>query len=374
MKLVPVAVCVATLWLSSVLKAQRPVEFDDGKLTSLVAIVENDVFWQLGNNFDRNYTGGLGLQASGSFVRRAHLDAPLALFDKLSTMRRAHAASPRKYYTLSLFGTAFTPDSLNFTGVLADDRPYGSIVALSVRRVSVDDETMERAWSSELVIGALGLPVARNAQTWLHRKVRGANGTTPYDPLGWDQQISNGGEPTFLYRATYERVVAGDRAPDVRKHLQVAAGAQASVGYYTQATLLGSARLGWFDSQFWEFNPAAVGAANQNRGLGRKAATWEFFAFGALRPRVIAYNALLQGQFRQSAHTFSGSEIERLQVEWDLGLAALIRPLRLQLVWNAYPGRSADFKGPQARTHTWGSLMLLWSPRVQALGDAVPPS
>ena len=61
-----------------------PGEFDDGKFTAFSFFAENDVIPQLGRNKDRNYTGGFAFQASGSFVRRAHLDAPLVFIDRLS--------------------------------------------------------------------------------------------------------------------------------------------------------------------------------------------------------------------------------------------------------------------------------------------------
>jgi hypothetical protein len=353
----------------------RLPEFDDGTLTSLALFAENDVLFQLGHNQDRNYTGGFGFQFSGTFVRKLHLTAPLRLVDRLTTMERAHESSPRRYYTMMLVGTGFTPDSLNTADPLPTDRPYGSIVGLSVRRLTVDNATFASAWSSELVLGVLGLHAARNVQTWLHRKLRAHSGElTPYDPLGWANQISDGGEATALYRVTYERLLAGDPAgPGIRKHKQLVGGAQATAGYYTNATLLSSARLGWFSSDFWEFSPGAMGIVQQNLGTGRhRKPEGEFFLFGGLRPRLIGYNALLQGQFKESKVTFSAGDIERLQMEWDFGAAAFVPLGRagLQFAWNFFAGRSAEFRGPESRTHSWGSAFLVFSIPV---GPSTPP-
>jgi hypothetical protein len=191
----------------------------------------------------------------------------------------------------------------------------------------------------------------------------------PYDPLGWGNQISDGGEFTALYRVSYERRLLGDPSGPGRKNFQVSGGGQVSAGYYTNATLLSMARWGWFDSDFWEFSPGATNIATQNTGSGsRRQPTGELFLFAGLRPRIIGYNALLQGQFRSSAHTLSASEIERLQLEWDLGVAGFIRPLRLQLVWNFLPGRSAEHKKAEARAHSWGSLMAVYSWPVKVPG------
>ena len=348
-------------------------DFDDGSLTAFTITAENDVLFQLGHNMDRNYTGGFAFQSAGSFVRKGHLDAPLRAIDRLTTFRQWHEAFPRRYYSLMIVGTGFTPDSLKTTVLLPEDRPYGSIVGISVRRLTVNDKSFDEAWSSELTLGMLGLHVARNLQTWLHRRIRAHTGKpTPYDPLGWSNQISDGGEPTALYRVNYERRLLGDLSgPNTRKRWQLVGGAQGSAGYYTNATLLTSARVGWFVSDFWEFTPSATNIATQNLGGGRRhPPRWELAAFGGLRPRVIAYNALLQGQFKSNPHEFSAAEIRRLQLEWELGAAAYVPICRagLQIVWNVYAGRTAEFDAAESRTHTWGSILAVFSIPVKPLG------
>jgi hypothetical protein len=87
---------------------------------------------------------------------------------------------------------------------------------------------------------------------------------------------------------------------------------------------------------------------------------WEFFVFAGARPRLNIYNALLQGQFRDSVHTV---DIRREQFEWDLGVSASI--LRLRLTWNVLAGRTPEFTGGQSRTHTWGSLVATYTKRVK---------
>lgn len=336
------------------------LEFDDGSFTVFSAFFENDVVPHIGRNEDRNYTYGIGLQASGTFIRKGHLDAPLKALDALSGMRRAHARSPRRFYTLMAFATGFTPDTLNTSAPVRDDRPYASIVGVSVRRLTVNDRTWDRAWSSELAIGVFGLDVVGDLQTKVHRWNRRRSGKeTPYDPLGWSNQISHGGEPTALYRVAYERRLAGDESgPDVRKHWQVVGGGMASAGYYTNIALLSSARAGWFSSEFWEFSPGAMHNGNQNLGQGRRRrASWELFVYGGVRPRLVAYNAMMQGQFKDSVHTVTP---RRLVAEWDGGLAAYVPFIRTQLVWQFAQGRSPEFEGSR-RVHTWGSLLAVFS-------------
>ncbi len=340
------------------------LEFDDGSLTAVAGFFENDLLWHLGENEDRNYTYGFALQFSGSFVRKSGIVAPLTALDHLSGLRHAHNTSRRRYYTLLAFATGFTPDRLNTPEPIPDDRPYGSIVGVAVRRLTVNAKTFDRAWSTELAIGALGLDLVGDLQTGIHTWNRSRSGKeTPYDPEGWPNQISHGGEPTALYRASYERRLLGDESgPDVRKHWQAVGGAQASVGYYTNVSLLSSARLGWFSSEFWEFSPGAMGLATQNLGLGkRRRPQWELFLYGGARPRVVAYNALLQGQFRSSVHTVKP---RRLVAEWEGGVAAFVPFIRTQVIWQIGQGRSPEFQGSR-RTHTWGSIVGVFSVPVR---------
>jgi hypothetical protein len=315
---------------------------------------ENDSIQLPGRDEDRNYTGGFGFQFSGNFVEKAHLDAPLRGMDRLTRFSKKHEASPMQFHTLLVFGTAFTPDNLNTRRPIRNDRPYASIIGLSARRLTVDQESFDEAWSSELAIGVLGLPVARNLQTWIHRRLRDRSGRAyPYDPLGWQNQISDGGEPTALYRVGYERRLLGAQSgPDTRKHFQLSGGFAGSAGYYTNVNLAANARLGWFTSDFWEFTAGALEVGNQvlgNNDLPR----WELFVFAGARPRLNFYNALLQGQFRDSVHTV---DLKHTVFEWDLGVSAFIPKARLRLTWNALAGRTSEFEGGPPRTHTWGSV------------------
>jgi hypothetical protein len=342
-------------------------ERDDGTFTAFSFYAENDLF-QLGRvDEDRNYTGGFGFQFSGSFICKDRLDAPLRGLDRLTGAEKKHRALERRFYTLLVFGTAFTPDNLNDADPIPDDRPYGSLVGVSVRRLSVNDESFDEAWSSELAVAMLGLPVARNAQTWIHRRLRARSGSVmPYDPLGWHNQISDGGEPTALYRVGYERRLLGSLSGnDNRKHFQITGGVAGSVGYYTNVNALTNARLGWFTSNFWEFTPGAmnnIGAQNLGTGIRRPNSQWELFLFAGARPRLNIYNALLQGQFRESVHTVG---IKYGTFEWDLGVAAFIPALRMQLTWNALTGRTSEFKGGTPRSHSWGSLVATYAVRVK---------
>lgn len=330
----------------------------DRKLTSASFYMENDLFVKGAVDEDRNYTGGFGFQFSGDFVKP--LEAPLRAIDRLTRASHRHDDFDGAHAdTLLIFGTAFTPDNLRERRPIIGDRPYASLVGVSVRHLSVDGHLLDQAWSSELVVAALGTPVARNVQTTIHRRLRARSGKKePYDPQGWHTQISDGGEPTALYQVAYERRLLGPESDESRKHFEVTGGVAASAGYYTNLSAFTNARVGWFTSNFWEFTPSAMSIARQNVGPMSRS-SWELFLFGGARPRFNIYNALLQGQFRHSVYTVG---INHETLEWDLGAAAYIPFLRTQLTWDAYAGRTPEFQGSH-RTHTWGSIIVSYSPR-----------
>ena len=116
--------------------------------------------------------------------------------------------------------------------------------------------------------------------------------------------------------------------------------------------------MGWFYTDFWEFAPATSIMTPQAAKAQERRLKPELFVYGAIRPRAVIYNALLQGQFKSSVYTVTP---RRLQLEWDLGVAAhlpLGRHHGISLGWSFWPGRTAEFVTDTPRSHTWGSFML----------------
>lgn len=336
--------------------------FEEALVSGVSLLHDNDGWPHPGNSFkDDNYSAGIEIRLNGRAVRRAGLTRPLEGLDWLTRVNRRHARASRLFHSAQLFGLAYTPDVLDTDVPQRDDRPFASLVGLAVRRTSVHGPANDRVWSSEFAIGVLGLDAAQHVQTLLHRTRRWMTGNpTPVDPLGWTNQISDGGEPTALYRVSYERLLAGDPAGAARKHWQVTGGLDGSVGYQTNASAAIAARAGAFSSEFWEFSSGLRSA-----GVGRQTAPsggprWDLFAFGLARPRVVVWNALLQGQFRESEHTV---RVKRLIGEWEGGFGASWPAGRwhLQAVVQVAQGRTTEFVAPKARLYTWGTIMLMMS-------------
>lgn len=337
--------------------------FEEALVSGISVLHDNDGWPHPGNSFkDDNYSAGLEIRLNGRAVRRAGLTRPLDGIDWLTRVNRRHAGATRLYHSAQIFGLAYTPDVLDTDVPQRDDRPFASLVGIAVRRTSVHGALSDRVWSSEFAVGLLGLDAARQVQTLLHRTRRWMTGNpTPVDPLGWTNQIADGGEPTALYRVSYERLLAGDGAGTARKHWQVTGGLDGSVGYQTNASAALAARAGVFTSDFWEFSRGirSAGVGRQQPALAG-VPRWELFAFGLARPRVVAWNALLQGQFRESEHTV---RVKRLIGEWEGGVGASL-PMgswHLQAVVQLVQGRTTEFVAPKARLYTWGTIMLMMS-------------
>ena len=78
------------------------------------------------------------------------------------------------------------------------------------------------------------------------------------------------------------------------------------------------------------------------------------YLWGAVRGRLVGYDALLQGQFRDSPVTVNNDELERLALEGAVGITKSWRRLQATLAINA---KSAEIeRGSAARNHVWGGL------------------
>ena len=216
----------------------------------------------------------------------------------------------------------------------------------------------------EVVLGFLGSGVPAALQTWIHEN------NSSVVPQGWDNEISAGGEPTILLRAQYERRLTacwsgGCGHPELygRRFFEATMFGEGMVGYYGNVAGGLRARIGWFQSEFWDFDGAPLGSVAQAAGVPEKEGfrnRFEIFAFGGVQGRLVAWNALLQGQFKSNPYEIAASDVKRALGEFQVGLVTSI-PLgqtwRVGLGW-LYAGRSAEFDGPLARTHTYGSAFL----------------
>lgn len=342
--------------------------FEERLFAGVGLVHDNDNLPHPGNTLrDDNYSAAYEFRLNGRIVEALGLAAPLEGFDWLTRADRVHARGRRRFHSAQAIGIIYTPDRLDTAAVQTDDRPYASLMAVTVTRTSILGAALDREWSTAVSVGMLGLELPGEAQRLLHRTRRWMTGQpVPPDPLGWGNQISAGGEPTALYRAGYRQRLAGDGGAGRRKHWEVLGGVTGEAGYVVSASADVAARVGLFTSEFWEFARGVGGAAmGQQAPVAGGEHRWDLMLFALLRPRAVAYDALLQGQFRRSVFTVP---LRHGWLEWEGGLGGSI-PIgthQLQVVVQLAQGRTADYVGPKADAYTWGTVGLFLTNRAPA--------
>ena len=321
--------------------------------TGLHVYVEQDLFAKLfRRGGDQNYTMGVGIKATGSWFR--HVGYPQHLIDHIFAI--VPSKKDQTFHSLMMFGSAFTPDEILKKDPVKDDRPYAFLLALVSSRTWVDSTRglKDHAITTELGLGFLGLGLGRDIQIWIHELLEAD------EPSGWKNQISDGGELTGFYRVGLRRRLT--QSDENMKNFDASLDTDVWLGYYTNASLGTTVRLGSFFSHYYDFTsvPLAAGSSLVPHN-GAPSSHGEFFVFGALRGRWVLYNALLQGGFKESRHVLPSSKISRGILELELGASIRVpvsKYLSGNATWVALAGRSPEFDTARSRWHWWGSIHL----------------
>lgn len=304
---------------------------------------------------DRDYTAG----ASFTLLRDStdHRRLPLALalerIDGLIRFPRRGLEHEQLGHSLEAGARLFTPRHLEAEGVLADDRPYATLAYLTSSRFAVgpDENTVLQ---SSLTVGLLGLPLLGSLHRGLHDLIG-----SPL-PNGYGHQISEGGEPTFRYAISRQRLlkqgVSGDRPYAAHYRLG------ASFGYLTEVRASLAVRTGPLRGAWWSAPPSSADYAGQTPLLAHSATeslagSGMIFEAG-IESRLRMFNALLQGQFRRSDQTIPSRELKRLLLEGWVGFGFRLRSgLELGYTLRA---RSKEIEhGTGARTAVWGNVSVV---------------
>jgi hypothetical protein len=296
-----------------------------------------------GFNEDRDYTTGLAVE----FFWQTEGLYPLDRFvEWMGGQLGLHAEDAYIERSFILGSVNFTPDDLSARRPLFDDRPYASLLYLGNKRVYANDVS---ALGIEMRIGVLGTGLAREVQRGLHRAWRDlTDSTSPVDPKGWSHQISNGGEPTLGFRVAYAERLAGSPG-----RWDLAGTTSASLGYQTNASLGLSLRSGRIASPVWTLPYDPI-----NRGSFLPSlAGDEWYLWAAYRARLVAYDALLQGQFRDSDVTFNNSDLRHVVHDAGVGLTLSYKPVQVTF---AISGKTSELKARNAdRNHAWGGVYVM---------------
>lgn len=330
--------------------ADLPAEPDDAGWT---LYADNDRFSL--TESDANYTAGFSLVLSGQRARKVAppLDNALGRINDwfgLGDLARREVA--RTYHSFGFGGAAFTPEAIRDTAPRYDQRPYACLIFLQNTHQTVAP-ARRTSYFSTLVAGLLGTSACESSQHFVHHI---ANDTRV---RGWAHQISDGGEPTLLWRGARQRLLYEDLAGT--SHHQITWTADTQLGYITDLGTGISWRWGNLRSPWWSFAPQQVesvpfGTPHIPRRPLRTGQPVESYVWAGGMLRYRFYNALLQGQFRESDVRVTNERLEPLVAEIWFGIAQEFRNgYQLSLSIRA---RSREFRGPRGTSIKWGSLAL----------------
>ncbi|WP_116807870.1 lipid A deacylase LpxR family protein [Steroidobacter cummioxidans] len=316
-----------------------------GWLAGLDAVrvqIDNDLF--AGDNQDRDYTGGMSITISGERARDGllSLDPLLRHLDQWLVRGRGTSV----HYARQIGLLAFTPKDTLVREVQPEDRPYASLLFVSNGRVTVDADD-RGAWTSSLTIGVLGLSLSER----LHGAVHDLVGSER--PLGYDHQISAGGEPTARYTLARQHLWVADPSGRVDVKTTV----QGSVGFLTETSASISLRAGRFNSPWWSFAPELTDYMAAPVPTVSYRGDRELYVFLGARVKARAYNAFLQGQFRDSEVRYTSGEVQPLLAEAWIGVVTQILD-QTQLSYALHYQTAELRNGPASRDALWGAVQL----------------
>ena len=315
--------------------------------------VDNDALTLI--NRDQQYTGGFALTLSG---RRAveypwSLDPVLGWLDRATGFASLSRRGPRSVrHSFEVGVTVFTPADVEASAPIRDDHPYAGLVFVSNTRQSVLlDERI--SYQSTFALGVLGTDIPRGIQNVFHEALDSQK------PQGWDNQVSDGGEPTFNYVVSRQQPhwIDDDHRGldfDIRSIIG------ASIGYTTQVGAGINWRLGRIRTPWWGFNPDYSEYINLGTPVASKSASRgdsrELFLWGGLQVRQRFYNALLEGQFRDSEVTFDRGELESTLLEGSIGITwGSAGGTRITA---ALRGRTPELEDADGLDPFWGSVII----------------
>jgi len=286
---------------------------------------------------DQDYTYGLSLLHTGTDLADEVYFAPLNLIDRHLGLD----SSKRQAVEFGLYG--FTPEDIQYPDANPADRPYASLVYAATRHERVYP-LQGTVVSSQLTLGVLGLDVVGDLQKGLHSLLEGDA------PQGWRHQISDGGEPTFRYSLARQQLLGQPTGRLEVKHTQAV-----SVGYITEISWGLNFRTGHLNSAWHNFHPEQASYAETSAQLNNRTAERFFWAGFAVKAR--AYNAFLQGQWRDSAVEYGSSDLRHLIVEAWVGYTHGFA--NGMFISYGLRGHTSEIRyGAGDRNVLWGGLML----------------
>ncbi len=304
---------------------------------------------------DDGYTAGFSLAYSGLNAKKAPLSLhrPLKGLTKWLGLNSANSNDESFQFHSTSYGlAAFTPTQIDIETPIPDDRPYACLTYTASTRQTVVPK-QNTAFLNTFSVGLIGTNFCRELQNFVHDA---ANGIAAQ---GWDNQISDGGELTALWRTSRQRLIHTESA--ATRH-EVSWSYDAQLGWATDVGIGVSWRWGAIRSPWWSFTPQHTeytpfsAPISHYRGNSTKSSDDEFYIWAGGMVRYRVYNSLLQGQFRDSVVEVSDSDLESALAEIWIGYTQ-----RIDNGWEinlSIRARSREFDSPNSKSVLWGSLAL----------------
>ncbi len=344
-----------TVWSTQLKDNNNSVVINDSIINPLVEpaysgwqfYLDNDLLSGASN--DRDYTGGIAYTLSGKKVRDYWIG--LSAIDSLTGMARLHAQKPAiSKHSIELGLSLFTPQNIVRSDPIPDDHPYANLLFVANTRQTILPKT-SLLYQSALAVGFLGLPVGEWFHSAAHSSVDGT------EPQGWDNQISEGGEPTFRYSIGLQKSLTTSQS--TQYGFDLLGGLEASVGFSSDVGASLSFRWGKIYSSWWTFTPHQsdyISLGSTQSLLSSTNMESEFFLWGGVSAKFRFYNSILQGQFRDSAVTFDSDELHHLVEEGWIGISyRRVDGWGMSFVIRA---RTQEIDKPDSNSPVWGSLIL----------------
>jgi len=191
----------------------------------------------------------------------------------------------------------FTPEDLEATEVVLDDRPYAGWLHLDLAALGCSERTLDVL---EFSIGMVG-PAAggEGLQKWVHDII-----DSP-DPQGWHNQINNELALMVAYGRRWRNMVTPRRAPvlgslglqvDMSPHVDLAIGNVYTYGGAGMTLRLGTG-LGH------DFSPPRIRPAPPGSGFRMPGGRPGFYVYAGLTGRAMLQNIFLDGNTFSDSHS-----------------------------------------------------------------------
>lgn len=254
-------------------------------------------------------------------------------------------------------GTAYTPQDIAASEIVKGDRPYASLLFVSVGNISYD-RSRGLILQSDLVVGSIGSPGPGNAQAYVHRNHW--FGSERPEPEGWDNQIGFNGSLIVNYNTRMQGLITPQQSFSNFQCVVPYWTAKADIGNY-MINLQGGFKLDLFNynSSILQDYAVSFPALTENRETPKKNIRFNFFVEPSFR--IAAYNATLEGLLfnDRSVYTISHQDVNRLLFEVNGGINFIAGDF-FYAKYSFY-GRSQEYRGGKS-FHTWGGITIGFSP------------